>query len=258
MVLRSVRTLSIFALLFLLLAYLQFIKQSRAEEWKILVPPPPHIEKMHFGFNEVMADSLWLSLIQHIDECELIYKAAGIYTQKKCDRGWPFQTLNAITLLAPRFRMPFAAGAVSLSVLSSDVQGATIIFERAIKYFPHDWSILYRAAYHYMAEVKDKSRAAELLIAAAENGGPDWLPSLASKLYSEEGELALSLSTLISLRKGLPGDSRFFSKKHLDDRIEALKQRMEQVRLKKLQERQQETQKPMGKSKPSPKQKKSQ
>lgn len=208
--------------------------QSRAAQWRLITPPPPHIEYMSFGFSEVLADSLWLSLIQDFDECELMFKV-GPYVQKKCDRGWAFQMLNAITLLAPRFRMPYATGPVVLSILNSDVEGANVIFERAISAFPNDWPILYRAAYHYMFDKKDNKKAAELLLASAKNGGPGWLPALAAKLYTEEGELELSLSTLISLRDGLPEDSRFFNKKQLDEKIDALKKRMAELQLKEQQ-----------------------
>ena len=202
--------------------------KSQSAKWRLIAPPPPHIEYMSFGFSEVLADSFWLSLIQDFDECELLFKVQG-FVQKKCDRGWAFQMLNAITLLAPRFRMPFAIGPVVLSVINSDPKGANIIYERAVKSFPNDWPILYRAAYHFMFDMKDNKRAAELLLASAKNGGPAWLPDLAAKLYSEEGELELSLSTLVSLRDGLPEDARFFRKKQLDEKIAALKKRIAEL-----------------------------
>jgi len=113
-----------------------------------------------------------------------------------CAKGWAFQMLDQITDLAPRFRMPFSIGPISLSILSEDQEGAAIIFEKGIKAFPHDWQILYKASYFYLYEKKDPLKAAHLLLEAEKSGGPDWLPLLASKLYSRNGQLALGISTL--------------------------------------------------------------
>ncbi|MNL16533.1 hypothetical protein D3C87_1375830 [compost metagenome] len=65
-----------------------------------------------------------------------------------------------------------------------------------MKAFPTDWPILYRAAYHYLYEVNDKKRAAELLIEAGKNGAPSWVFSLAGRLYSDTGKLDLAKALL--------------------------------------------------------------
>ncbi|MNL60281.1 hypothetical protein D3C87_1840790 [compost metagenome] len=72
------------------------------------------------------------------------------------------------------------------------MEGATKIFEKGIKAFPNDWPMLYRAAYHYLYEVGNKTRAAELLILAGKNGAPQWVYSLAGRLYSDSGKRELA------------------------------------------------------------------
>ncbi len=81
-------------------------------------------------------------------------------------------------------------GGLALSVLVSDINGASKIFDKGVKAFPHDWNLLYKAGYHYLYEVKDKKRAAELLLQSFQNGGPFWLASLANRLYVDSGDTA--------------------------------------------------------------------
>lgn len=160
-----------------------------------LAPPPPNLKFYSFGFNESVADSLWLRYIQDLDKCKL----HGVQSEGKaevCSKGWAFLMLDQITDLAPQFRMPYAVGPISLSVLSDDYDGAGVIFEKALRAFPNDWKIQYKAAYYYLYDKKDQAKAAHLLLQAHKNGGPEWLPLLASKLYDKSGQLALGISTL--------------------------------------------------------------
>ena len=83
---------------------------------------------------------------------------------------------------------------MALSVMVSDISGASKVFDRAVQEFPNDWPILYRASYHALLEEKNKSKAAGLLIKTAQNGGPPWAYDLAGRLYSESGQVELAES----------------------------------------------------------------
>ncbi|MFN7824187.1 MAG: tetratricopeptide repeat protein [Pseudobdellovibrionaceae bacterium] len=157
------------------------------ERPKYFVAPPPYLEYFHFGFHETMADSLWIRAIQDFDYCE----------RKKSENlcagsGWLYQMLETITNLSPHWRKPYATGGVALSVIISDIDGATQFFDKSVKAFPQDWNILYRAAYHSLYEEKNKEKAAQRLIAAARAGGGDWFYSLAQKLMLESGDRELA------------------------------------------------------------------
>ena len=158
---------------------------------KNFIAPPLYVERMSFGFNEVMADSLWIRAIQDFDYCE-----QQIANNVCKNNSWLYHMLDAITNLSPSFRMPYATGSLALTIIISDIEGATKIFDKGVKAFPKDWPILYRAAYHYLYEVKDKKRAAELLIQAGQNGAPPWVFSLAGRLYSDSGSRDLAESLL--------------------------------------------------------------
>ncbi len=144
--------------------------------------PPPQIIHFAFGFPEQIADQFWLRSIQDFDYCE------QQVAENTCrNQSWLYQMLDLITELSPNFRMPHAAGPLALTVLISDIEGASKLFDKAVKNFPNDWPILYRAAYQAMIEEKNKEKAAQLLYQAAKKGAPDWTYALAGRLYSEAG-----------------------------------------------------------------------
>lgn len=168
------------------------LSQSQLErrhilEGRHLVAPPPFFERMVFGYNEVAGDLLWIRALQDFDYCD---QKVAVNLCK--NDSWLYKMLNAVTELSPSFRLAYAAGALALTVIVSDIEGATKIFDKGVKAFPNDWPILYRAAYHYMYEVKDNKRAAGLLIQAGKNGAPPWVFTLAGRLYSDAGNLELA------------------------------------------------------------------
>lgn len=178
--------LSLLAIAFTSKSYLDVSATPRQ-----LIPPPPMIDRMDFGYSEAIADIMWIRTLQDFDYCD------QEIAERVCkNNSWLFKMLDAITDLSPKFRMPYAAGALALTIIITDIDGATAIFDKGVRAFPNDWPISYRAAYHYMYEVKDNKRAAELLIQAGKNGAPPWVFTLAGRLYSDAGNLELAESVL--------------------------------------------------------------
>ena len=128
--------------------------------------------------------------------------------------------LDSTTSLSPNFRIPYAAGGLALSVIVGDIEGASKLFEKGVAAFPNDWPILYRAAYHSLYEMKNKKRAAELLIQAGKNGAPPWVFTLAGRLYSDEGEIFLAESLLQEM-KDTKQDASFINR--LQEKIDTVK-----------------------------------
>ncbi len=185
--------------------------RSPMEVKNVVIFPPSGIEHFALGFNEVLSDIFWIRVVQNLDYCERGDNGQRASfreedsMQSLCHRGWVFQMLDTITDLSPRFRLPYIAGGTTLSVLVDDREGARLIFDKGLKRFPEDWGLAYRAAYHYLYELKDSRRAADLLLLAYRNGGPEWLPLLVSRLYSKTGQKILGVTILQDLlrRKGL-------------------------------------------------------
>ena len=189
---------------------------------------------MAFGFEPAMADTFWLRWIQDADTCYSYFATVAIDQttfdkkdaffnprHRNCDGSWGFKMLDAVTKLDPRFRMPYVAGAMALSVLVEDYEGATLLYNRGLQNYPNDWQLHYRASYHFLFDRQDLPRAAELLTRATTLGGPNWLASLAARLYSRSGQLQLGLLTLTQYRQTL--DEGTPAAKDVDKRLAELK-----------------------------------
>ena len=219
-----------------------FSRESQLSEAKYLNLPPEHIEYFHFGFRHSMADSFWLRWIQDSDICQTYLKPVEYLNPihpaqmrlapryKICDSSWSFKMLDTTTKLDPKFWMPYLAGASTLAILVEDYEGATKIYERGLQHYPNDWQFLYRAAFHFQFNLDDKVRAAELLLRAEKNGGPNWLQLLASRLLTEEGQLEFALSNLEAYRKGVEDHPNKAGLEDLDRRIAVLKGKIKATR----------------------------
>ncbi len=208
------------------------------EGQRYLNPPPEHIEHFHFGFRESLADSFWIRWIQDCDTCQVYGHELekqdvpgpgqiGLLNNpryKICDSSWGYKILDAVTKLAPKFRMPYLFGASALAVLTEDYKGATAIYERGLVEHPTDWEIQFRAAFHFQFDERDYKRAADLLNLAAVNGAPNWVVSLASRLYTEAGQLELGLAALESYRRMVEGNKE--AEKIVDQRLNDLKKKV--------------------------------
>lgn len=175
-----------------------FSNLQRSTEFKRenhFMAPPKEIVHFTFGYNEPMADIFWIRSIQDFDYCE-----------QKIDKvncrgnSWLYKILDVVTDLSPQFRTAHSMGPVALSIIISDIPGASKIFDKAAARFPKDWTILGRAAYHAMYEEDDRSKAARLLKQAAENGGPFWYYALAGRMFAEGGEMELGEALLKDLK----------------------------------------------------------
>lgn len=183
---------------------------------KNLIAPPPMIERFSFGYQEVIGDLLWIRAVQDFDYCD-----RSVAKNVCQNNSWLFKMLDTVTNLSPHFRIPYAAGGLALTVLVTDIDGATEIFDKGVKTFPNDWPIHYRAAYHYMYEVKDNKRAAELLIQAGKNGAPPWVFTLAGRLYSDSGNLELAEAVLKEMIDTKQDPALI---KRLQDKIQSIKE----------------------------------
>lgn len=193
----------------------QSVEVSKQESRHILLPVE-QLKKITFGYDFVIADSLWLNVIQNYEFCE--NDASKAYNPQKdaidalgadlkpsrCHKGWIFQAIDTITDLDPRFRKAYDVGALMLSIGVDDREGARLIFEKGVKQFPERWQLAYQAAYHYLFEVQDAARAADLLLQASQYGGPVWLPILAARLYTNSGRKVLGQSVLQDFIKTNP------------------------------------------------------
>ena len=187
------------------------------------VAPPKLLKHFTFGYNENLSDTLWMRVIQDFGYCEdrinPLDDTSGFKDGKKCNQGWVYQMLDAISQITPKFRIIYTVGATTLSVLVDDKIGAAKIFERGVENYPNDWVVLYRAAYHNLIELNKPEYAAELLVRAGKNGAPVWVYSLAGKLYTEQGKALVAKTILEDAIKTHEG-SKYVAR--LKERLDAV------------------------------------
>lgn len=167
-----------------------FFAPKVAQEKKILIAPPPKLEFYSFGYQFVIADSLWLRAIQDIEYCEVQV------AKNRCQsNSWLYQMLEVLTTLAPDYLIAYREGGIALSVVISDSEGATKIYEKGIRVFPQDFRLVYRTALHAYYDEKNYLKAANLFLQAARIQGLEgtWLYSLASRLYADAGKKDIAL-----------------------------------------------------------------
>lgn len=157
--------------------------------------PPKDIIHFTFGYKEAMADLFWIRSIQDFDYCE-----DKIDKLNCVGNSWLYKMLDIVTDLSPQFRTAHSMGPIALSIIVSDISGASKLFDKATIRFPNDWVILGRAAYHALYEENDRAKAARLLKAGAENGGPYWYYILAGRMYAEGGDKELGEALLKELK----------------------------------------------------------
>lgn len=211
------------------LIYWSEFSVERGDQRPVYFAPPEIITHFSFGFSDLYADLLWMRLIQDIDFCSS-QQGIPIYDGKKkhhCEKGWSFKMTDAITELAPRFLTVYQISGPIMSILMGDKLGAKQIYDKALKHFPNHWKMHFSAGYHYLLELEEDEKAAQLLIRAADLGGPYWLYALAAKTYGELGELFLSRDILLSaIEKDITGkykDSLEFRLRDIEKKIKQSK-----------------------------------
>lgn len=183
-----------------------------------ILPPPSGMEHYTFGFDETMSDLLWLRFIQDAYVCA---------ENDQCSEKWGYQMLNQASILAPRFRSLYTFGASNVSVILDDDDGAKVLYDRGLLYFPNDWEVNYRAGYHYLVELDEPARAAELFNVASQNGAPFWTRSLSARLYDRIGQLEVS-ERLLKEMKEYSLDEEW--EKAINDRLKDVQKKMAEQR----------------------------
>lgn len=183
----------------LLLAMIFFVIQNQLARPRLLnredyIAPPIEIKYLTAGFSIQVADSFWLRALQDMDHCD------KPINERICrGKSWLFSVINLTVELDNKFKEAYFYGALALTILISDYEGASVIFDKGVAIFNKDWPLLYAAGYHSLFEEKNKLKASKLYLAAVDNGAPDWVRLMAGRLASEGGNSQLAKEILQQL-----------------------------------------------------------
>ena len=182
---------------------------------KSFIAPPLQIKYFTLGYNDLIGSMLWIRVLQDMDFCEngkltdadfvvplstAKDKLTGILERKlkpsRCHKGWVYQMLNVLTEIEPQNRLAYDVGGTMLSVAVDDREGARMIFEKGARQFPEDWTISFKAGYHYLWEMQDAQRASELLKQSLASGAPPIVAAIAAALYNHMGQAQIAKMVL--------------------------------------------------------------
>ena len=181
----------------------------------VYLPPPVIVKEMSMGLKVQIADSFWLRAVQDFDYCD------QKINETECHgKSWLFQVLDLVTDLDQNFKEVFFYGGLALTVIISDYDGASKIFDKGVTLFPKEWELNYAAGYHSMIEEKNYKKAAERYLAAANYGAPNWVRILAGTLAAKGGDTEFAekvIEQMISLNE----DPKYVER--LEKKLDAIK-----------------------------------
>lgn len=179
------------------------------------LPPPTIVKDLSMGLRVQFSDSFWLRAVQDFDYCD------QKINKSECQgKSWLFQVLDLVTDLDPKFEESFFYGGLALTIIISDYEGASKIFDKGVAQFPKTWELNYAAGYHSMIEEKNYEKASQRYLAAAENGAPSWVRVLAGTLAAKGGDLEFA-EKVIEQMIALNEDPKYIERLKL--KLEAIK-----------------------------------
>ena len=168
------------------------------------LPPPRILPLLSMGYNELMADMIWIKTISYFAE-QLIKRQDYAYLRRYTECTLTLDhRLKAVYRYTPS--MLLTRGEHQSNV---DVEYGIKLLKRGYKEWPDEWRFPLNIGSYYMFELKARSKkqkrtfkriGADWIREAALIGADiPWLPSLAAKVYSEQGQRGLAIRHLQEL-----------------------------------------------------------
>lgn len=153
----------------------------------------------NLGLKRIISSTLWISTILESDIDH--YKARDL-------NSWMYLRFNTISNLEPEFYENYAFGAPYLSIIKDDLEGASLLYKKGLRYYPDDYALLKNAAFHFYFEIKELKTAYELLKRV--NQIPGHSPVMIgafTRLEAEKGNLKEAYLVLTDMQGKFSPDS---------------------------------------------------
>jgi tetratricopeptide (TPR) repeat protein len=151
------------------------------------LPRGEYLRVAVLGYEQVVADLLWIQAIQAMGEPTVTEEAGR----------WLYRALDVITTLDPRFVRVYEAGGIALVTLVVLAEESNRILEKGIRYNPDYWALPYLLGFNYYFELHDDAKAADSIARASQlPGAPEYLAPLAVRLYASAREPQVAIDLL--------------------------------------------------------------
>jgi hypothetical protein len=181
-VIHAVRQTALAASLLVFITGLHFVQlqldQQRAATPKLqrfmYLPHGQYLRVAALGYEQVLADLLWIQAIQAMGERKVSEEAGH----------WIYRALEVITDLDPTFVHVYEAGGIALVTLVTHIDESNRILEKGMRYNPAVWRLPFYLGFNYYFEFHDDQKAADYIARASRlPGAPAYLAPLAARLY---------------------------------------------------------------------------
>ncbi len=155
---------------------IEAIKPSHQQIQELsLLPSGEVLKPFVLGYDQVVADLIWLQVIQVVGEKE------GVPPE---GYRWIDHALDVLTTLDPKFDYAYQFGGVILSELGRLPEESNRLLQKGADLNPTVWQIPFYMGFNYFFHLKDYQHAAtRMSIAAQLPGSPQYLPRLAARLF---------------------------------------------------------------------------
>ncbi len=167
----------------------------------VYLPSANALRAVSLGHRELAADLIFLRTV--------VFFGSALVTTK--NYSWLDQHLDTVVDLDPAFRSAYLFGSRATmyngkEITRRSIESSNHFLEAGLKRFPNDWEFAFSLGCNYLFEMhSDDPHQKEvwrriggrwIRHAAISGGGPSWLPNLAAKLMSEEGQVEASIRYL--------------------------------------------------------------
>lgn len=109
------------------------------------------------------------------------------------ENSWMFFNFKSIHFLDPMFLFNYIFGALYLSVVKDDLNGASFMYDKASKIYPNHFHLNYYGGIHYLFEIGNKKKALSFLNRVKDHPkAPRYLKSIIARIYADKNDLKAS------------------------------------------------------------------
>lgn len=142
------------------------------------LPKGEYLKKATLEYNMLMADVIWLKVIQVMGENKMPPEKAR----------WIYSALDSASDLDPKFSYMCEAGGIYLSAVNGEYDLSNKLLKKGFDNNPGVWQLPFYIAVNYFLHMQEYKKAAYFMGRAAElPGRPEFVPLLATRLYAEAG-----------------------------------------------------------------------
>lgn len=216
------------------------LRESRAafpkDEDLLYLPPPQHLRVMSLGYDEALADLVWIRAVIFAGD-----------VQGGKNWAWIMKYLEAIFELSPQFRKPYAWGGVAFVYTGAEIDRPMVdrairLYRRGLQHHPEDHEMLFALGMLLTRDVQtlsgygEEERAAAkvegagLIRKAAAFGAPPLVRQYAATLVDDFASEQLAIQFLeTQLLQAEEGDFRRMLQRKLqkltgDQQVEAIEE----------------------------------